>query len=151
MLAVSPVVRLTPVVEVSGSVGPLFRVKLPLNRHQVVTHTKRPTRETTLPAWVPIRQSDAGKHIPPAGKKKQHIVILPFFSHVGAVVETHRNIPITLSLPVLLTKAPTPGVNPIGQSCPSETGTLAWQTVPPGGLGINIFQPGSVPPGEREC
>lgn len=62
----APVVRLTPVVEVASLLGPLFGVKSSLDRHQVVTHTQGPARETTLPAWVSIRQPNAGNHIPPA-------------------------------------------------------------------------------------
>lgn len=66
----APVVRLTPVVEVASLLGPLFGVKSPLDRHQVVTHTQGPARETALPAWVSIRQPNAGNHIPPAEKNE---------------------------------------------------------------------------------
>lgn len=130
MFAYAPVVWLTPVVDVAGSMGPLFRVKLPLNWHQVVTHTQGPTRETTLPAWVSVRQPNAGKHIPPAGKKKENEhkdacthQLSSFPSQVPADDETHRNIPTPSSFPLALCcspKASTPRVNLIGQCCPSE-------------------------------
>lgn len=48
---------------------------------------------------------------------------------------THRNTPTHLSVPA--PKASAPRVNPTGQCCPCEADMLAWQTVPPGGLGIN--------------
>lgn len=67
-----PVVWLSPVVQLACSLGPLLRVKLPLNWHQVFTHTQRPGRETTLPAGVSVRQPDAGEHVPPAEKNEHN-------------------------------------------------------------------------------
>lgn len=66
----APVVRLAPVVEVVGAARPLLRVKLSLDRHQVVTHTQRPQGEAVFPAFVSIVQTNAGEHVPPAETEK---------------------------------------------------------------------------------
>lgn len=69
MYVYAPVVWLTPVIDVAGSIGPIFRVKLPLKWRQVITHTHWPTGETILPARVSLRQPDAGEHMPPAERE----------------------------------------------------------------------------------
>lgn len=74
----APVVRLAPVVDVACALGPLLGVKLPLNGHQLVAHAQGPAREAALPAGVPVREPDAGEHVPPAETtQQQHPGLLP--------------------------------------------------------------------------
>ena len=149
----APVVWLTPVIDVAGSIGPIFRVKLPLKWCQVITHTHWPSGETILPARVSLRQPDAGEHMPPAEREPGRDSLASSFtthpslsSQVTVNGETQRNTPTPSSFPlapVLLTKGfQALRVNPTGQCCPTESET-SWpgKHCPLVGLVLTGLQP----------
>lgn len=75
-----------------------------------------------------------------------------FFPPAADDTQEHPHTPTHLSVPAC-TKGFAPRVNPTFQCCPCEADMLAWQTVPPGGLGINRPPASfwlSIPPGLRK-
>jgi len=71
----------------------------------------------------------------------------PPFNQVTNEDETQKHhvdfCSLSSSPPVLQQNRQARRVNPTGQCCPTERRMLAWQTLPPGGLGINRSPAGS--------